>query len=364
MPQKTITVYPHSLAMNLKKSLLLLLLFLVFCSSVFAKSGRDIALPIAPFLDEQTTFVVHVDLSQINSRAVCEEAVGQLEPFLASLNIDEKSIQGIAREAKKILRQGERKIQNDLHTLIDICGVSDVYLLGHGSLVFLAVPLENRTTAERQALVSFFKEVPFLEDTFLEFGSGVQEQNGFQVFGAFSPERFQELPGKGDTKVKTVLEDALKQTVGTTLQAVVFPNSLQTGEEWRPPFPNSKSENERQWNELIGSMGQKIQCGVFTFDVSQMKCVLVLQAYSESDAESLEQDFKRGIDFIGEIARESLQEDQEMAFLAPLIAEFLKGALKTVQPERDGNRFVLEYEDEKMFSMVINGGIGITHFLR
>jgi len=351
-------------AMHLKKSPLLLFLFLVFCSSVFAKSGREIASQIAPLLDEQTAFVVHIDLLQIDFRTVCEEAISQLEPFLASLDIDEKSIQGIAREAKKILRKGEKKIQDRLDTLIDKCGVYDVYLLGNGSLEFFAIPLEHRTAAEREALVSLLKETSFLEDTFLEFGSGVQERNGFQVFGTFLPERFEELPAKGDAKVKATLEDALKQVTGTPLQAVAFFNSAQTNRAWLIPFSQPKSENERQWNELVDSMRKKIQCGVFTFDVSRMECMLVLQALSEPDAESLEQDFRRGIDLIGKLARESLQEDQDMAFLAPLVAEFLKGALKTVHPERDGNRFILQYEDKMVFPMLINSGVGIANFIQ
>ena len=349
----------------MKKSILLLLLFLFFCSGTFAKSGREIATQIAPFLDERTTYVVHVDLSQIDFRAICEEAVDQLEPFLASLNTDEKSIQGIAREAKKILRKGEKKIQDYLDTLINKCGVSDVYMLGNASLgEFFAIPLENRTAAEQEALLSFLKEVPGLENSFLEFGSGVQVRNGFQVFGTFSPEQFQELPDKGDAKIKAVLEDALKQTTGTTLQAALFFHTAPTGQEWDSPlFSQPKNEMERQWNELVDSMGKKIQNGHLTFDVSKMECVIALQACSESDAKGLEQDFRHGIELIGEWTRESLQEDRDMAFLAPLVAEFLKGALKTVQPKRTDNRLVLQYEDKMMFSTMINGAVGVAHFM-
>jgi len=344
--------------MSLKKNLYLLLLLLFSCPQAFAKSGREIATQIAPFLSERTVYVVHFDLSQIDFRAVCEEAIHQVEPFLTSFNVDEKSIQGIAREVKKIIRKGEKKIQDDLDTLIDKCGVSDVYILDNDSLQFFAVPLEKRTAAQREALVSFLKD-----ELLWEFGIEIQEHNGFQVFGAFSPERLQELPGKGDAKVQAACEAALKQTTGTTLQAVLLFNSTPTGKEGNPPFPQPKNKIERQWNEFVESMRKTIQSGVLTFDVSKMECVASLQANSESDAKILEQGFRHGIELIGELAGESIQEDRDMAFLAPLVAEFLKGTLKTVQPKRDGNQFVLQYEEKMMFSMMINSFIGAAHFM-
>ena len=356
-----IDLFPFFLQKLMKTYIPLFLVLLLLCSPVFAKSGSEIATQVATLLNEQTACVIHIDLTQIDLKTACEEAVGQLEPFLAAINLDEKSIQGIAREAKRILRKGEKKIQDSLDTLVSQCGVSDVYFLGWNepSLEFFAVPLANRAVAEREALVSFLREIPFLEGAYLEYGSGVQERNGFQVFGAFSPERFQEFPDEGDAKVKTILEDALKQATGTTLQVVVF---LQTVKFFDQPL-HPKSEIELQWSELADSMQKKLQSAVLTFDISQMKGTLILQANSESDAIDFEQDYRRGIELVGELVRESIQKDRDMAFLAPLVAEFLKGALKTVELQRNGNRFIMQYEDKMMFSTLINGAVGTAHFV-
>ena len=349
----------------MKKQILLSFLFLLFCSTSYAKSGEEIAAQIAPLLNERTILVIHIDLSQIDFRDVCEKATSQLEPFLASLNIDEKSIQGIAREAKKILRKGEKKIQNCLDTLIDKCGVTDVYYLGcdapetdESTLDFFAIPLENRTVAQRNALASFLKEIPHLEDTFLEFGSEIQEHDGFQVFGTFSPERYREIPDQGNAKVQAMLGDALKQTHGATLRAVMILGNINFIESNRPG-----RELEHQLGELLDAMTKKLKYGVFTFDISRMECTVILQANLESDAKDLEQDFQTLIELYGELAKESIQEDQDMAFLAPLVGEFLKGSLKAAKPNRDGSRFVVQYENDMIFSAFINTLVGAAHFV-
>ncbi len=345
------------------------LLFLLFCSPAFAKSGSEIATQIAPLLGERTAFFVHVDLTQIDLKTVCEEATGQLEPFLVSLNLDEKSIQGIAREAKKILRKGEAKLQKYLDTLVNQCGVSDVYFLAEGNdkdgalWGYFAIPLAGRTAVQREALVSFLKEDLYLNDTFLEYGSGVREHKGFQIFGTFSPERFQEFPDKGDAKVKTIFKDALQPTTGATFHMVVVFHFVHTTKDYGEWFPNPKNDNERQWNELMVSLGEKFQCVVLTFDVSRKEFTFILQTNSEADAKGLEQDYQRGIELAGELVKESVQENQDTAFLAPLVAEFLKGAFRAVQLKRDGSRFVFQQEEKKMFSMLINGGVGAAHFM-
>ena len=355
-----------------------LLLFLLFCTAAHAKSGGEIAAQIAPLLNERTVVVAHVDLSQIDLHDICEKATSQLEPFLVSLDLDEKSVQGIAREAKKLLLKGEKKVQKYLDTLIDKCGVTDVYWLftdapktadskSPGTMGFVAIPLANRTTVQREALVSFLAEdFSFFLDELdwkfeLKFNSEIQEIDGFQILGTASPEQFREFHGEADTKAKAVLEDAFKQSPEAILQVGVLFNEHTTnfGESLQP-----NSEVERQWGELFVAMTKKNRYGVFTFDVSKMACTIILQANSESDAKGLEEDFQTAAGLLGELVKEGMEEDKDTAFLAPFIAEFMKGSFKTVVPKRDGSRFAVQYENEMIFSMIVNGLVGAAHFFR
>ncbi len=342
------------------------LLLLSLCSSAFAASGKEVATQIAPLVNERTMFVAYADLSRIDFHAVCESAVTEVEPFLASLEMDEKSIKGVGKEAKKLILKGEKLVQDYIDVLTKKCGVTDFYLLAQAAekkagskkrekepLAFAAIPLKGLSKEQQETLHKLGPR------------SEILDFEGFCVVDFDRTDlanRLEEIHGETSaTKIRS-LENAFNFTAEADVRIVFLPTE---GETESIAFSNrkTKSEAERQFGDLLASMVSKIQWIALTGDLKKMELAVILEAETEAEAVNLEKDYLKAVELGCEAARIEMEKNKDTAFLAPLVVEFSKGYFKAVQPKHEESRFVLKYENKPFFSVLLGGYVGAAYFM-
>ncbi len=344
------------------------LLFLSLCSSAFAASGKEIVSQIAPLVNDRTAFVAYADLSRIDFHAVCENAVAEVEPFLTSLAMDDRSVKGVGKEAKKLILKGEKSVQEYIDVLTIKCGVTDFYLLGQSAekkadsrnrdpdLMFAAIPIKNRTKEQQEALRKLSEETE------------TQEIEGFQVIvlrdflHTVPPDRLKVIRGEPGAEQTRRLENAFHLTKDADIRAVVLATEDMT-DEVSFSTRKTKSETERQFNDLLFSMSSKIQWVALACDLKKMELNVIFEAGTEAEAANIEKDYMKAVELGCEAARAEMEKDKDTAFMAPLVVEFAKGFFKANQPKHEESRFVLKYENKPLFSAVLGGYIGAAYFM-
>ena len=361
-----------------------IVLFLLFCSAVHAKTGKEIATQIAPLVNEATLFVAYADFSKINVEQICGESVKQIEPLLNGVDLDEKSVKGISREATKLVAKGQKRVQSYLDGLVQKSGVTDVFFViqteidetgdetNESALMFLAFPLENRTKTQQDALSQVLS--PGIEAEYL---SEAIELHGFQIVAisvdnleSVSKERIEKALEPEPTQSLKFLEEAFSQMENSSLQGAMLPGNgqfdkiLEAFNFFSAPsmYLGKDDETYREYVEIGKSYMKKISWLSYEFDFSTWTYRLTVNAKSEADAKMLEKDFDRYILLSCELIKKNIAQEPDFAFFAPLAFEFVKGFYETQKPLRDGDQFITEWESPMLFGNLLNLYVGIAHF--
>ena len=362
-----------------------IVLFLLLCSAVHAKTSKEIATQIAPLVNEATMFVAYADFSKINVDQICGDSVKQIEPFLNGIDLDEKSVKGVSREAAKLVAKGQKRVQSYLDGLVQESGVTDVFFImqvdmteteeetSERALVFLAFPLENRTKTQRDALSQVL--LPGIEAEYL---SEVFDLHGFQIVAisvgiaeVVSHERIEKALKQEPTQSLKIPGEAFAQVDHSpSIRGIFLPRNdqldkmLEVFNLFSGPASQLKKDDEifREYVELGKSYTKKISWMSYEFDFSTWTYRLTVKADSEADAKALEKDFDRSIFLSSELVKKAIAQEPDFAFFAPLASEFVKGFYESQKPRRDGDRFITEWESPMLFANILNFYVGIAHF--
>ena len=359
-----------------------IVLFLLLCSAVHAKTGEEIATQIAPLVNETTRFVAHADLSKINLDQICSESIKQIEPFLNGINLDEKSVKGISREATKLVAKGQKRVQSYLDGLVQESGITDVFFIAQAEIVdetnerglaFLAFPLKNRSKTQQDALSQVL--APGIDAEYL---SEAFELHGFQIIAisggtreVVSQEQVEKALEQETIQSQKLLEEAFDQMDHSrSIRGIFLPRNdqldkmLEIFDIFSAPTMRLEKDDETlsEYVELAKSYTKKTSWMSYVIDFSTWKYRLVVKANTEADAKAMEKDFDRSIFLSGELVKKAIAQEPDFAFFAPLASEFVKGFYETQKPLRDGDQFITEWESPMLFGNLLNFYVGIAHF--
>lgn len=355
------------------------LFLLLFSAAVSAReSGENPLLEkVDPFLNDSLFMLAHLDISKVDIKELCSESFESIESVLLLLEIDEKSIRGINREAKKILKKGENRLLEYQQSLAGRFGITEVFLAVYGKddsksgvEVFLLFPTENRTKKQRENFALWMKERSE------QWGAAFYETRGMQILGDL--DEFEEDSGwecfQREKTIQYDLSPLFSPENDSSFRVVCF-----LSEQWTETLiailtlennpgvfsvvPPKDKERKEKLAEKFRSLFARPRCLFFEADFQNMEMQYTVQNFSDSDLQQVRKIWSEIVDLCGESILEQFDQGGEMGFLAPMFSEFFKGLYRTYLPGEENLQMQKVVDLKPGGTFAINILIGAAHFL-
>ncbi|MCL2743109.1 MAG: DUF1559 domain-containing protein [Planctomycetaceae bacterium] len=353
----------------------------VLCCFIVLLAGRLYAQEtFAPLVSENCVAFLHVDFSKVEIDAVKNTVQKSGEQLLQSLGFDEVSFKTTTEDLRTELDKLDAIVRPPFETITKELGIrelaviADMELLESGVPAFIVIPWKNKTEKQLETLVKLLH----MEDDADEF----VKTKDFLLL-PFAPdanptiaaETVADWANEMKPSPKAAVYEALKSVAGAEVKlaaAVTDKMRLMARSAGLPPgIPN-------EVNGLLLFAIQKIQWASASLSLNDVlggktskdsNVFLTLKTPRQEDAVFLRTLLEQSIDFGINAMRYAMDQDKNMEFeMPPLFFSFLKGFLRTLLPDVDGDllKFRLKGEAANLIggqAAIAASGVGVALLL-
>jgi prepilin-type processing-associated H-X9-DG protein len=333
----------------------------------------------APLITDNTILFVHLDLRKIEIDTIKSQAGKLGEELLKQLHFDEKSFKATTRELNAELEKLDALVRPPYETITKKLGIqelafiSDVESLESGVTSVLVASWKNKTEDDLNILRSLFAEtgwnqvplVPSGDFLFLPvlpvggFNDDITKLAFIAWLQTITPSKDSRIHqglqvlGQDEIKIVAALPDKLK----TRLASVPL------------------NELPKEIQGLLAFALQKIEWAAASFPLNALfsdeklnDVFLTVKTVKRTDAVQLRSLLENAIEFGINAARFGIEQARTQGnvppqYVPPLWFEFMKGVLRTLLPDVEGDKLIFRLKGEGVAAkqaVVAVAGIGVA----
>ena len=337
------------------------LFLIVFVLSVVRIQAQE---TFAPLVSENCVLFVHVDFSKVEIDPLKEQLTKTGELLLNELGFDAKSKRATLRELDRELDKLDAMVRPNFEMLTKEIGIRELAVMvdfgyAGGQQPIIAVPWKDKTDRQLAALKKLMQiESPM--DDLIRLGDflAIPTDRGDGL-----TEWFKTMEPAPDSPIF----EALKSVAGDEIKAVAaIPPSVRMmllGEELPGDIPKEIQGLLRfamtkiEWASASLSTRDLFADG----NTEKVRDVLTVKTPSPSDAKQLRAMLENAIEFGMNMMQFQMQNEMRGDMeVPPLAFEFIKGVLRTLLPELDGDKLVFRVKGEQnqmALGVVSAGGV-------
>jgi prepilin-type processing-associated H-X9-DG protein len=313
----------------------------------------------APLITDNTVAFVHIDLHQVGIDKIKSHVEKMGGELLKQLQFDDKSFKATTRELQTELNKLDALVRPPYETITEKLDVRELALIADADLMdneivaVLAAPWKNKTPDDLKVLQEFFHSQLKWDFPILLIPSGdflfipVSNPDNEIVKLAFAAWLSNLVPskdspihqglqalGKDEIKIVVVLNEKLKTIIFSELLDDNIPKEIQN---------------------MISFAVQKIEWAATSFSISAVfssnektnDTLLLVKTAKRIDAVQLRSLMENAIEIGINAARYGVEQNNNQGFqIPPLFYEFMKGFLRTLLPDIEGDKLVFRSKGE------------------
>ncbi|MDR0610374.1 MAG: DUF1559 domain-containing protein [Planctomycetaceae bacterium] len=332
----------------------------------------------APLITDNTVLFVHLDLRKVELDTIKSQTEKIGEDLLKQLHFDEKSFKATSRELKKEINKLDEMIRPPYETITKKLGIRELaFIVDFNSAedinnAVLAAPWKDKTEDDLKTLHSFFRvlgrDVPLIPSgdfLFLpvlpagNFEDDVSRLAFIAWLQTITPSKDSQIQqglkilGQDEIKIVAALPEKLKAQIAQL------------------PLPSNDMPKEIQG--LLMFALQKIEWAAASFPINALfsnekinDVLLTVKTAKRTDAVQLRSLMENAIEFGLNAAKFSAQQHENDVQLPPLFFEFMKGVMRTLLPDVEGDKLIFRLKGEGIAAkqgFAVSGAIAVSLLL-